>query len=216
MNLGDLKTRVKRQFGDESGVQITDADITRWANDAQREIIMQNESVLQATDLIDLVAGDDSYPYPTDLMVLRSVKIRGSSSEPYLAIKGLTLSQFDETLQTWDTNTNRGIPAVYTVYDNQIFLYPNPSVSITDGLKILYSQNPTDLVNDADAIALPLSYHNALVKYCLIQAYEMDEDWEGSSNKLAQFQNDLNITAERENRANLETYPVITVREEDM
>jgi hypothetical protein len=216
MNLGELKTRVKRQFGDESGVQITDADIIRWANDAQREIIMQNETVLQSTQLDDLVANQDNYPLPADLMVLRSVRIRTSSSEPFESIKSLSLNQFDETIQTWDSNPSTGLSCVYTTYDGQIFLFPKPSTSFTDGLKILYSQNPTDLVNDSDPIALPLIYHNAVVKYCLVQAYELDEDWEGSANKLAQFVNDLNVTAERENAGAIETYPTITVREEDL
>jgi len=216
MNVGDLKTRVKRQFGDESGVQITDADIIRWANDAMREIVMQNETVLQSTQFDDLEVGIDAYPMPSDLLVLRSIRVKTADSEPYSSINGLSLNQFDETIYTWDGNNRTSDPCVYTIYDGQIFLFPKPDANFTDGLKILYSQNPTDLVNDADPIGLPLIYHNAVVKYCLIQAYELDEDWEGSANKLAQFQNDLNVTAERENRSSIETYPVITVREEDM
>jgi hypothetical protein len=36
--VGQIYDYVKRAFGDESGVQLTNADIVRWINDAQNEI----------------------------------------------------------------------------------------------------------------------------------------------------------------------------------
>ena len=41
----DVLLSVKRQFGDESGVQVTDSDIVRWVDDAQREISMNNPEI---------------------------------------------------------------------------------------------------------------------------------------------------------------------------
>ena len=48
LNIQDVANRVKRTFGDESGVQVTDDDIIRWVNDAQLEISRQNEDLLEA------------------------------------------------------------------------------------------------------------------------------------------------------------------------
>ena len=39
--------RVKRQFGDEAGVQVTADDLIMWLNDAMREAVIQNGSVIK-------------------------------------------------------------------------------------------------------------------------------------------------------------------------
>jgi hypothetical protein len=62
----DVITSVKRQFGDESAVQITDADIIRWVNDGQREIVDQNTTINQKLAKTDVIAGQDAYPLATD------------------------------------------------------------------------------------------------------------------------------------------------------
>jgi hypothetical protein len=41
MLVSEIATRVRRQFGDDVGILITDADIIRWVNDAQREIAVK-------------------------------------------------------------------------------------------------------------------------------------------------------------------------------
>lgn len=42
MLVSEIATRVKRQFGDEAGAQIEDADILRWVNDAMIDIARTN------------------------------------------------------------------------------------------------------------------------------------------------------------------------------
>ena len=45
MLVSEIATRVKRQFGDESGSLIDDNDILRWCNDAQVDIIRKTAAL---------------------------------------------------------------------------------------------------------------------------------------------------------------------------
>lgn len=208
---------MKRLFGDESGVQVTDDDIVRWANDAQRDITMENEDILQKSTVTDAVEGQQNYSLPTDIMVLRSVSYKHATSTSYLHLRGMTLQEFDELVDGWDGPLyGNGWPQIYHVYENTLKVWPLPASSIVAGFKIYYSRRPVDLVNDVDQIDLPIPYHNAVVNYCLAKAYELDEDLQSATYKDAQVQNAIVKNKDRENWVNREYYPTITVQADDV
>lgn len=218
MNLSDIKLRVKRQFGDESGVQITDDDIMRWANDGQRDIVLRNESVLQTTSTTNSVEGQQAYGFPANLLVLRSIHYkRVDGDQGFYKLQGMSYTEFDEHIDGWDGTTyNPGYPMVYTTYADQILLFPVPVSSETDNIKIIYSRQPTELTSDVDEIDLPVAYHNTVVDYCLTKAYQLDEDWNAAGYLAQEYTSSVNLNKERENWGNQEVYPRITVDIEDM
>lgn len=217
MNLMDLKTRVKRQFGDTAGIQVTDDDITRWANDAQRDIVMRNETVLQTISTTDAVAEQQDYAFPSDLLVLRGIHYKRVDGDPsFYKLKGMSYQEFDEYIDGWDgTAYGPSHPIVYTTYANTISLFPIPVSSGTDNLKITYSRQPVDLESDTDEIDLPLPYHNSVVDYCLSRAYELDEDWNAANMMKGKYDTGVALNKERENWGNHEAYPRMTVLLED-
>lgn len=218
MNLSDVKIRVKRKFGDEAQVQINDSDIIRWVNDAQYYIVNQNETVLQKVGTADIVANQQEYTLPSDLLILRTISMRVDSTNIYYPLMGLTFQQFDSMLGGWDGNLlNKGVVGYYHVYGNLLKVYPIPSVGVSAGIKIYYSRIPTNIQNDQDVIDLPLTYHNAVVNYCLQQAYEQDDSsWDAAKYKNDQVTFDINQNKGRENSNPTSTYPVITIMPEDM
>lgn len=219
MNVGDIKTRVKRQFGDESAVQVTDDDIIRWINDAQRDFVMQTETLLETVRTIDTQAGTQDYAYPTDLFILRNVRYKGSTDTSFHRLMYLNLQQFDELMDGWDGNTTtetQAAPRWYTSYENRIYIYPTPFESITGGLKILYSRYPTDISLDSDVPDLPINYHNAILNYCLQKAYELDEDLNAAQFAAQQAEADIKLNQEKQQRDNEEYYPTISIRYEDI
>lgn len=218
MNVGDVKTRVKRQFGDEAQAQINDTDIVRWINDAQRFVVMQSDSLLQKSATADLVASQQDYSMPTDLLILRSISQRISESMPYYPMTGYSLQEFDQRIGGWDSSdVNKGTAGYYCTYGSVFKLWPIPQTSITAGLKIYYSRTPTDVVLDADTIDLPLMYHNAVVNYCLQQAYELDDaSWDAAKLKSDQVLTDIHMNKGRENRNPTSSYGRITVLPEDL
>lgn len=217
MNLLELETRVKRQFGDMAGTQITNDDIIRWANDAQRDIVMRNETVLQTISATDAVAEQQEYAFPDDLLVLRGIHYKRMDADPaFYKLRGMSFQEFDEYIDGWDgTAYGPSHPIVYMTYANTINLFPIPVSSGTGNIKIIYSRQPTDLVSDTDDIDLPLAYHNAVVEYCLARAYELDEDWNAANVKETQYNTTVNLNKERENWGNHEAYPRMTTLLED-
>jgi hypothetical protein len=130
---------------------------------------------------------------------------------------GLDREKFDEYIEGWDGSTfAQGSPLSYFVWDNQIEVFPIPDTAVTGGFKIWYNQKPTDVAVDADVPSIPELYHMTLADMCLASAYEMDEDWDSVSNKGQQINASVKLLRGREDWKVQETYPIITVRAEDM
>lgn len=216
MQVQEILDSVTRQFGDESGVQITTDDIFRWINQGQRQFVLQNESLLLTTTTTNAVANQQSYTLPTNLLTLRGIQYKQPNTTQYYRIRGYDLSKFNETVDGWDNTLAVGIPQIYTVIGNSITLFPIPQESLTAALKIYYNRTPVDVTGTFDVPELPTLYHEPLIKYCLMQAYEMDEDWEAAGNKVTDLDRDINILRGRESWRATEYHDSITVLEEDM
>lgn len=214
MNVQDVATRVRRTFGDDAGVQILDDDIIRWVNDAQAEIANENEELLETVATADIVVGQADYSIPTDMNVLRSLMYNN------FRIRGLSFAQFNEYLDGFKATPSQGgygngNPEVYMTYGGLITLFPTPNQSITGGLRIYYSKNPPSVGTLADGLGLPDRYHPTVVKYCLHQAYELDENGDMSVLKKQQFDATVQKLKNQEKRSTTEYYPTITTLPED-
>lgn len=211
MNVADIKTRVKRQFGDESAVQIADADIWRWISDAQQAIVIQNEALLQTTQDTLSVVAQASYSLPTDIVHLNSLLYKS------FTLKKMSLQEYQEYLDGWQNPTTypSGTPLFYMVYANSFTLYPTPQAS-GDTIRIFYSKLPTTVTSDSDALTLPIQYHEAIVMYCLQQAHQLDEDWAAAQQKGGELQQQINYLRDREIFEEDKYYPSITVLPQDL
>lgn len=217
MIVSDVTIRLRRVFGDEAAVQVSDDDIIRWINDAQVEIVRNNDAALQKTGFIDLVAGTSQYTLPADMFLLRSLRYKYTSMASYSYLRYKNMQQFDDAMDGWDgTLYSNSSPCYFTMYEQKAILFPTPDQSAVNGLKILYNQKPTDVVNQSSALGLPLLYHNVILKYCLWQASLLDEDHEPALMYKSNFQEDIDLLQMKETRDPIERYSTITVLEEDM
>lgn len=216
MNVQDIVTRVRRNFGDEAAVQLTDDDIIRWINDGQIEIVKNNQAALQKTDLIDLVAGTSQYVLPADLLLLRSLRYQYPDMLSFKAIIYKNMQEFDATIDGWDGSAySTGHPSFFTMYEGKAILFPTPDTSVTDGLKVLYNQKPADVSSLVDSLSLPLIYHNTIYRFCMWQASLLDEDHEVGIMYQNTFQDDMGKLNGRENADPTEHYPTVTVLDFD-
>lgn len=214
MNVQDVADRVKRTFGDDAGVQVTDADIFRWINDAQLQISIDNEDLLETTASSDIVSGQADYATPTNMNTLRSLMYNN------FRLKGLSFAEFNEYLDGFDAPTGQnpygtGRPEVFMVYGGVITLFPTPNQNLTGGLRIFYSRHPASIGNFADALTVPDRYHNAVVEYCLKMAYEMDENLWMVEMKGQGFDQAIQKLKNQEKWTSREYYPTITTLPED-
>jgi hypothetical protein len=215
MIVSDVSTRVKRQFGDESGVQVTDADIIRWINDAQRDIAYTQE-ILESIATQVSVANQEKYTLPPDMINLRSVYYANAK------LQVLSLQDYDNYVTSYTNPTGTvtqnavltGVPEVFYVWGTELSMYPIPSAAGVT-IKLYFSKFPPDVVNQASTLSLPNKYDNRVVEYCLQQAYELDENFEASNLKGSQFANSLTQMGEDAQWTEHTAYPMIAVQPED-
>ena len=216
MNVQDVVTRVRRTFGDDAAVQVTNDDIIRWVNDAQIEVVKHNDAALQTTTTMTITAGTAQYTLPVDLLILRSIRFKFADMLSYSALKFKNMQEFDDSIDGWDGSAySTGSPAFFTMYEGKIILFPVPDQSNAAGIKLLYNRQPVSVATVSDELSLPLLYHNTVVKYCMWQASLLDEDHEPALMYKGDFQTDMDILQNNETSEPSDKYPTITVLEYD-
>ena len=209
--VSDVATDIRRTFGDESSVQVTDDDILRWVNSAQREILIANK-ILRAVGTTDITAGQSEY-------TLDALKIVSIQSIHYLGRKldYRSFNEAEEYVQRYDPLKEiTGDPIMWFEWGGVINLYPVPSSTKVGGLTVYYIGEPDLLVGMASLLSVPDSYYENILQFVLSKAYELDEDASNSAAKLNQFNQSLLSSADDVNYTNNDFYPRISVRDEDM
>lgn len=214
MNVTDVATRVRRTFGDDAGVQITDDDLIRWINDAQLQVTTDNEQLLETVATANIVNAQADYTMPTDIDTLRSLKYNN------FRLRSLSFAEFDEYIDGFKATVSQGgygngTPEVFMVFGGTVTLFPTPNQNITNGLTIYYAKFPATVATLADSLGLPTRYHNSIVQYCLQQAYELDENPQMASFKAGQFSAQVQKLKNQEKDTTTEYYPTITTLPED-
>lgn len=168
----DVILEVKRIFGDESGVQITDADIIRWINKAQFAIAMRNPEIGQAVALANVVANQADYPILANIPTLLTIQSIHFNNRP---IKHLPFQEAESFLMGATTPTS-DTPQFWYERAGVVTLYPTPISAVTNGLKINYNKRPADITTNSQMLSVSDNYYNAVVDYCLEAAQLLDEN----------------------------------------
>jgi len=202
--VSEVLTAVQRQFGDESGVQLENNDIIRWVNDAQDVIVAKNK-VLKAKSTTPSVAGQAAYTFPSDnIHQIESIHYNG------YRVPNMSFPEAEEQIfQADPTMVASGDPVLWYEWAGTFTFWPAPSE--VQSIDLYYTQRPTPVTLVSDTLSLPDKYYQDIVRYCLQQAYEMDEDMANSQAKAQQFDASLNEKSEEERTAQNMTYEKITV-----
>lgn len=214
-----IASRVKRLFGDESGVQVTNNDIIDWLNDAMTEAAVQNGSINLKRQFVPAVAGENSFTIPnlSDLAAIHSVGFRSGANTYYVPLTYASSNSFSELFPDWENGTATGAPSFYTSDGTgEIKVYPSPSVTDGLGYSVVYNSFFTDYTDLDDEMDISPRYFQYLMEYCLMKAYEMDENWEAADRKASFIQSTLNSLHADDTNVNQAKYPVVSSIPEDM
>lgn len=205
----DVADSIKRTFGDESGVQVTDSDIIRWVNAAQLEIVDANK-ILKGSATTPSVAGQEAYQ-------LSSLKILTLNSVHYEGVK-LAYKSFheaEEYITSEDpAKTQQGVPEFWYEWGGEILLYPLPADS-GKSIKLYFLTIPEKITSITDPLSVPDNYFNRVVEFAMANAYEMDENLGAQQAKYAQFQDGILNMSLKEEVSQVDTYSTVTVMPED-
>lgn len=183
----DVSLRVRAQFGDTSGAQLSDVSLLSWINDGQREIVNSNP-ILRSSKTSDIVKDQADYTFPSDkVLVIEAIYIDG------FPIENLTPQAAREYIRKADPTSVSVAdrPLIWYERAGVITFWPKPAKAITNGLKLEYIKTPASLATLNDAITIPDRYFNQLVNYVVAQALEMDENYDAANYKLGQFRDGL-------------------------
>lgn len=200
ITLGELQTYVKRQFGDESGVQIQNTDITRWVNMGALEICSKNK-IIQATASVAGTIGQKDYAL-------------GNLATNIIAIDNISYG--DNSLEMTDNAGikeivgkfvgDAGYPVYWYIWANNIKLWPVPTTAET--LSIDYIAAPAAVTSPGDLLPLPDVYYERLCQFVMSKAYELDEDGANANAQRKLFEDKLTeMTGMDETRAG--SFPVV-------
>lgn len=196
MLVSAVATKVKRIFGDESGVQISDSDILAWCNDAQRDAVMQHEHLLQKLATFPVTT---AVSLPTDCYTLQTVLWNNQPLNFLNSVQFYAFIGHSDVLST---------PVAYTVLAKEVQLHPGSPTQGT--VTLIYDKYPTELTALSDTLEIPPYYYLYIENYCLMKAYEMDEDWEAADRKGQVIQGILDYQNGRESWAGRQEYPSVT------
>lgn len=200
--VGDVYNQVKRAFGDESGVQLTNDDIARWINEAQVDISKQNQ-VLQTTATVNVIGGTATYS-------LTSVTPRIDSIASILLdgrrIGNIPISQAEESISLADPEgIETGAPQFWYEWAGDITFWPKPNKNYT--MLIRYTAQPATVTTTAgDVLSVPDECFTDVCNFVLMRAYEMDENAEMMAVKQAEYSASVAERGETERMSATMTY----------
>lgn len=212
----EIARRVKRLFGDESGVQVTDDDLVDWINDACREIYLQSDTLAQAVELTASIENNGIYYLPDDSYTIRSVSY-AEENQSFYQLRFMPNHAMSEYMDGYDGSDGlKGTPTFYFKGDTagEFRIYPVPEVN-TGTIKVSYSRLPFPVASLNDTVDIEDRYFTAVVEYCLMKAYEMDEDWEAVSRKAEYVQSTIDANALKDQWLNSDVYPSVQPSSED-
>lgn len=204
MQTSDVVRRVQRIFGDNNESQLYVTDIIDWINDAQMEIVRQTQC-LQSTVIFDTVAPNEGGPFllPSNFLFERRVTYKNAT------LTQTSLPELDNVNAGVDTQSGKGvdIPGYYYIWGDGIYLYPVPTAA-SQPLKVWYVNSPPTISVASEPLGIPVQYHEDIVRFALMRARELNEDYSGSDRLATEFQQRMGQSRDQAQNP-YDSYPVI-------
>lgn len=200
---GDVAAALRRQFGDESGVQVEEGDVLRWINQGQAEIARANK-VLKAKGTQTTIANQATYSLAMgkNILQVESIRYDGNRLEP------TEFTTIDANLDAYP-KTAPGDPALWYRWGTQITLWPTPKAAAT--LDVFFTALPVLWETfDADRVLeIPDTYFQPLLDFVLSKAHEMDDDGGAQQSSYQQYSDRMAAMNDEERPTQKLSYPKI-------
>ena len=181
----NLINRASIILQDTSNVRYPQAELLKFFNDAQREVVMQRPDANMLNVTMTCVAGSKQSIPSSALRLIDVVRNVDGRSVTQMSRKML-----DEQLPDWHETTAGSNGIEHFVYEpadpKNFYVYPKGTSS--HNLEIIYSEAPADIsiTNFSTAttvISVDDVYANAILDYMLYRAYQKDSEYAGNQQK---------------------------------
>ena len=189
----NILARIKDILQDTTSVRWPEAELLRYINDAQREIVNYRPESSATTANIQLVAGTKQ-SLPSGglrlIKVTRNMSDTSGGATGKRAIRIVNVDILNTQEPDWNDPTVSGDAAHGTVVKHYIFdeddprnFYVYPGVSGNAYVEVVYSASPTDLANTSATISVDDIYANAIIDYVLYRSYMKDAEYAGNAQR---------------------------------
>ena len=191
---------------DTTSIRWPVAELVRYLNDGQREVVLYRPDAMTTNATVTCVAGTRQ-TLPANgaklIEVIRNARAAGTKR----AVRMVNREILDAQMPGWHTlaGADDVLHFMYDPRDPRVF-YVYPPATTNTQLDIVYAAYPTDIVEPADGslytavtgnISLPDIYGNVLQDYILYRAYTKDSEYAGNGQRAqahyAAFANALGI-----------------------
>jgi hypothetical protein len=191
----NLISRIQDTLQDTTSVRWPEAELLRYINDAQREIVNFKPEASATHANVVLSAGTEQ-SIPSGglrlIKVTRNMSGTASDATGKRAIRIVDVDILNSQEPDWHDPTVTGDAAHGTNVKHYAFdfddpkkFYVYPGVSGDAYLEIVYSGSPTDLTATSDTISLDDIYGNAIIDFVLYKAYLKDSEYAGNQQRAA-------------------------------
>jgi hypothetical protein len=189
----NLIDRIQDTLQDTTSVRWPEAELLRYINDAQREIVNFKPEASATHANVALSAGTEQ-SIPSGglrlIKVTRNMSGTASDATGKRAIRIVDVDILNSQEPDWHDPDVVGDAAHGTNVKHYAFdpddpkkFYVYPGVSGDAYLEIVYSGSPTDLSLTSDTISLDDIYGNAIIDFVLYKAYLKDSEYAGNQQR---------------------------------
>ena len=189
----NLLSRIEDILQDTTSVRWPEAELLRYINDAQREIVNYRPESSAKTANVQLVTGTKQ-TLPTEglrlIKVTRNMSDTSGGATGKRAVRIVNVDILNTQEPDWNDPNVSGDAAHGTVVKHYIFdeddpknYYVYPGVSGNAYLEIVYSKIPTDLSSASSNLDIDDVYGNAVIDYVLFRAYQKDSEYAGNAQR---------------------------------
>jgi len=189
----NIINRVQDTLQDTTSVRWPEAELLRYINDAQREIINFRPESSSTHQNVQLATGTEQ-TLPSGglrlIKVVRGMRATAANATGKRAIRIVNVEILNTQEPDWHNPSVSGDAAHGTIPKHYIFdeddprkYYVYPGVAGTAFVEIVFSASPTDLANTSAVISVDDIFGNAIIDFVLYRCYMKDAEYAGNSER---------------------------------
>lgn len=185
MKASDIIT-LARFLTNTNDVTAPDSNLLTLLDERNRQLVVHLSKLKEDFNVerstYDLVASQEEYPLPSDIIRLKRMEIQWESGGKWYPITFYDINETDLANDATTIANNFSVTQPFAeVYDDSVFLRPIPSVANSAGLKLWYVQEPAALSTTADTPESPDYLHRTLADLLAIDIRQLKGELTGMS-----------------------------------
>ena len=173
-----LITKCRRRLNQTSTTFHTAADLLSYCDEAQTYIVTET-NCLEEIATSSTATDTQAYALPTDFQDMDRLLYEDER------VLRVDKTQIDEL--EIEESEHSGIPEVYYIWNDQLWLFPIPSSSESgDELKLYYFKKPTALTATTDSLEIDTRFDSSVVAYMTYMGFLKEKEFDMADYHLAE------------------------------